>query len=58
MENDGLWKNTGRTDKPEVKETNIKPRRPVQTSTDKGHLGADGNYYTNATAYYRAMEKL
>ncbi len=53
---DGLWKHTGRTDKPEPEKANIKPKKPVQTSTDRGHLGADGEYYENATAYYRAID--
>lgn len=56
MENDGLWSNTGRTDKPEAKEATIRPSRTVQTSVDKGFLAPDGNYYTNATEYYRSLE--
>ncbi len=52
MESDGLWRHTGRTDKPETE----KKRPPDQVTSDKGFLGPDGKYYTNATAYYRAMD--
>ena len=47
MHSESLWRHAGRNSKPE------KPKQVRQVPIDKGHMGADGNYYTNATEYYR-----